>query len=194
MPRSSNPALTQPLEKTGHDVGLVLLSFLLYWTAYQGHALIHPYVSYAQGVDLMFLPAGIKLVMIMVAGWRGALGCGLALLSVAPDFWPEQELAVLSLYSALSVGVTWLVAHLMLNRRGLGPTLEGLRFWDIVLLDAVNTVLHGIAVNLYFWAFGMRSSESLWSSSLAMALGDFLGTGIVMLLVLLAAQLITDCP
>jgi hypothetical protein len=173
-----------------HDVGLTLLSFVLYWSAYQGHELLMPYVSYAQGVDLLFLPAGIKLVMIMVAGWRGALGCGLALLTVAPRFWPEQDLAVLALYSALSVGVTYLVIEWLLRRRGLPQTLQGLSFWDIVVVDAFNTVLHGITVNLYFWLCGLRSADQLWSATLAMALGDFLGTGVALLLVLLAAQVL----
>ncbi|MEY5100780.1 MAG: hypothetical protein RJA36_3499 [Pseudomonadota bacterium] len=178
------------LKQAGHDFGLILLSFLLYWTAYQWHELIVPYVAYAQGVDLLFVPAGVKLVMILVAGWRGALGCGLALLAVAPDFWPDQTLPVLTGYVALSIGVTWLVLDLLLSRRRLGPALEGLRFWDIVRIDALNTLLHGIVVNLYFWTQGLRSADMLWSATLAMALGDFLGTGVVMLVVLLVAQLL----
>ena len=190
MPRTSSLSCNPHIKQTFNDVGLTLLSFLLYWTAYQGHELILPYVAYAQGVELLFLPAGIKLVMIMVAGWRGALGCGLALLTVAPSFWPDQELAVLVLYAALSVGVTFLVAGLLLRHRGMGSTLQGLSFWDIVLIDAFNTVLHGITINLYFWAFGLRSSDELWSTTLAMALGDFLGTGAALLLVLLAAQVL----
>lgn len=190
MPRPSQLVSLPHVRQAAHDIGLTLLSFMLYWTAYQGHELIQPYVAYAQGVDLLFLPAGIKLVMIMVAGWRGALGCGLALLSVAPHFWPEQDLALLMLYAMLSVGITWLVVELMLHHRGMEPTLQGLRFWDIVLIDAFNTMLHGVTINLFFWACGLRSAELLWSATLGMALGDFLGTGAALLLVLLAAQVL----
>lgn len=86
--------------------------------------------------------------------------------------------------------MTWLVLDLLLRRRRLGPALEGLHFWDIVLIDALNTLLHGIVVNLYFWTQGLRSADMLWSATLAMALGDFLGTGVVMLVVLLVAQLL----
>lgn len=171
-------------------LGLIALSFTLSRLTYELHALLTPYVAYTQGVDLLFLPAGVKLVLIMVAGWRGALGCGLALLSLSTRFWPDLEPVWLLLYSALSVGMTWLVVSVMLRRMALGPTLEGLSFWELVQIDMLNTLLHGIAVNGYFWSLGLRSSETFWSAALAMTLGDFLGAGVIMLVVLLAARLI----
>lgn len=189
MPDSglSSPARSQA---TAQDLGLVLLGFVLYWLAYQCHELLLPYVAYRQGVELLFLPAGVKLVMVMVTGWRGALGCGLALFSLATRFWPELDPVWLSAYAALSVGVTWAVVELMLSRKALEPTLEGLSFWDIVQIDALNSLLHGIAVNSLFWSLGLRSSETLASTALAMALGDFLGSGVILLLVLLLARVI----
>jgi len=183
-PRYPSPPLT------AQDLGLVLLGFALYWLTYEFHELLIPYVSYAQGIELLFLPAGIKLVMVMVGGWRGALGCGLALFSLSPRFWPGQDPLWLAGYATLSVCVTWAVLGVMLGRKALGPALEGLSFWDIVQIDATNTLLHGIAINGYFCALGLRSSEALWSSALAMALGDFLGSGMVLLLVLLVARIL----
>lgn len=180
------PSSRWPL--TAQDLGLIALGFTLYWLAYEFHELLLPYVAYAQGVELLFLPAGIKLVMIMVGNWRGALGCGLALFSLSPRFWPGLDLSWQLGYAALSVGMTWLVVGWMLRRKALGSVLEGLSFWDVVQIDAVNTVLHGVAVNGYFWSLGLRSSEMVWPAALAMALGDFLGTGVVMLLVLVAAR------
>ena len=171
-------------------LGLIALSFMLSRLAFELHELMTPYVAYTQGVDLLFLPAGVKLVMIMVAGWRGALGCALSLLSLATRFWPGLEPVWLLLYATLSVGMTWLVVCVMLKCRALGPALEGLSFWDLVQIDMLNTLLHGIAVNSYFWALGLRSSETFWSAALAMSLGDFLGSGVVMLLVLLTARII----
>lgn len=171
-------------------LGLIALSFMLFRLAYELHELVAPYVAYAQGVDLLFLPAGIKLVMIMVAGWRGALGCALSLLSLSTRFWPGLEPIWLLLYATLSVGMTWLVVGAMLRYRALGPALEGLNFWDLLRIDMLNTLLHGIAVNSYFWALGLRSSETFWPAALAMSLGDFLGSGVIMLLVLLTARII----
>jgi hypothetical protein len=175
---------------TFQDIGLVLLGFALYWLMYQFHELLIPYVSYAQGVELLFLPAGIKLVMIMVAGWRGALGCGLALCWISASIWPELDAAWLMAYAALSAGLTWAVVSALLRRKALGPCLEGLSFWDIVQIDAANTLLHGIVINGFLWSLGLRGGEQVWPSALAMALGDFLGSGVVMLLVLLVGQVV----
>jgi hypothetical protein len=175
---------------TFQDIGLVLLGFALYWLMYQFNELLMPYVSYAQGVALLFLPAGIKLVMIMVAGWRGAMGCGLALWWISASIWPELDAAWLMAYAALSAGLTWAVVSALLRRKALGPCLEGLSFWDIVQIDAANTLLHGIVINGFLWSLGLRGGEQVWPSALAMALGDFLGSGVVMLLVLLVGQVV----
>ena len=129
-------------------LGLIALSFALSRLTFELHELLTPYVAYTQGVDLLFLPAGVKLVLIMVAGWRGALGCGLSLLSLSTRFWPGLEPVWLLCYSTLSVGITWLVVSVMLRHMALGPSLEGLSFWELVQIDMLNTLLHGIAVML----------------------------------------------
>lgn len=170
---------------TPQDLALVGLGFVLYLMAYELHQVLLPYVTYVQGVDLLFLPAGIKLVMVMIGGWRGALGCGLALLLMTNHVWPELTPALQVLYAALSAGVTWLVVRQMFSHKGLGQSLEGLCFWDIVHIDAINTLLHGAVLNSFFWLLGTRSAEEWVSSVLAMALGDFLGTGVILILVLL---------
>ncbi len=190
MPISPNTPPSSLWQLVAPHLGLIALSFTLSRLTYELHELVTPYVAYIQGVDLLFLPAGIKLVLIMVAGWRGAVGCGLSLLSLSTRFWPDLEPVWLLLYSTLSVGTTWLVVGVMLRQMALGPTLEGLNFWELVQIDMVNTVLHGIAVNGYFWTLGLRSSETFWPAALAMTLGDFLGTGVIMLLVLLVARVL----
>lgn len=190
MSNSRNTPPSSGWQLMAPHLGLIALSFTLSRLTYELHELVTPYVAYTQGVDLLFLPAGVKLVLVMVAGWRGAVGCGLSLLSLSTRFWPDLEPIWLLLYSALSVGMTWLVVCFMLKRMALGPMLEGLSFWELVQIDMLNTLLHGIAVNGYFWALGLRSSETFWSAALAMTLGDFLGAGVIMLLVLLVARLI----
>lgn len=190
MTNSASPSSSSS-QTSAQNLGLVILSFTLYWLAYECNELLDPYAGYMQGVSLIFLPAGIKLVMLMVTGWRGALGCGLAIFWMATTrFWAGLPLSTLASYAALSVGVTWIVVSLMLRHKALGPELEGLSFRDIVEIDVINTLLHGIAVNSLFWSLGQRSSEALWPSALAMALGDFLGNGIIMLLVLLVARFV----
>jgi len=190
MSTSPNTPPSSPWQLMVPHLGLIALSFTLSRLTFELHELLTPYVAYTQGVDLLFLPAGVKLVLIMVAGWRGALGCGLSLLSLSTRFWPDLEPVWLLCYSTLSVGMTWLVVGVMLRHLALGPTLEGLSFWELVQIDMLNTLLHGFAVNGYFWALGLRNSETFWSAALAMTLGDFLGAGVIMLLVLLVARLI----
>ena len=184
MQPPTGSSLNPPPSPLVQDLHLIALSFALYWGGYELNALLDPYTSYAQGVNLIFLPAGIKLIMIMIAGWRGALGCGLALLWVAARFWAGQPWSVLTAYAALSVALTYGVVSWLLRQRELGATLEGLSFRDIVSIDLVNTLLHGVVINLYWWSLDQRSADALWSAALAMALGDFLGSGVILLLVL----------
>jgi hypothetical protein len=56
--------------------GLALATFcgLVYYAAFFLQTMISPWVNYTQGIDWLFIPAGIKLVAFMIAGVWGFLG------------------------------------------------------------------------------------------------------------------------
>jgi hypothetical protein len=178
--------LRQPFREPTWQEGILLavLSALAYTVTYSANV----YVIRAQetfvGVALFFLPAGVKLVAIMVARYWGALGLFCVNLVHTHSFWNG-----LSWFQMLGVSIVWvgstLAVVVVLSRTmRLSTDLKGLRFGQFVGLSLAAAVVHGLVFNAYMLLIGVRSTSEFIASAKAMALGDFLGSGAVMLLLL----------
>lgn len=177
---SSRLPLQEPNFKEG--LWLALIAALAYAFTFS----INVYVVRAQeafvGVALFFLPAGVKLVAIMLARYWGALGLLCVNFVHTLSFWSGLDLWQMMGVSVVWVGSTLLVVVLMSRLFNLRPDLKGLRFSQFVWLSLVAALFHGLVFNGYMVAIGVRRSSDWLSSAQAMALGDFLGSGAVMLM------------
>jgi len=88
------------------------------------------------------------------------------------------------------VGSTLLVVVVMSRLLNLEPDLKGLRFGQFLGLSLVAALFHGLAFNGYMVAIGIRRTSEWLGSAKAMALGDFLGSGAVMLILFAAVKAI----
>ena len=167
--------------------GLLLsgLSGLGFFLVYQVNELFEPWSEYGQGVNLLFLPAGIKHVAVLIAGPWGALGCCVSLFILALDFWHGTPTGQIATYSLISTGATWLGIILSLRMLGVDADLTRLKFIHLPLMDLVTTAIHGFTTNAYFTLTGMKSGDFL-VHSLAMMVGDFTGSLVVLSLLWLA--------
>ena len=162
------------------NITIALATGVLYLLAYWLNAAFDGFALYAQGVSLIFLPAGVRTVMILIGGKWAAVGAAIALAFVAGGIWPEMSWGVLIGYAALSSLTAWLAIQAMLNLLKVPQDLNGLRFIHLPLIDLVATLAHAFTVNAYFMLVGLRSPSHVADSALAMAFGDFVGTGVVM--------------
>lgn len=159
-------------------------SALVYGLAFWLNDVFTDWILYTQGVSLVYLPAGVKLLLLLIAGWPAALGMGLMLWALSLGFWPQVDAAILLGGAVVSVGTTWAVIHLSLRLLGIGSDLMRLGFFRLVLLDACASIVHGWLMNGYYALVGERAPEAIASSAWAMALGDFTGSGLLLMLLL----------
>lgn len=167
--------------------GLVIASAagVIYFLTYQLNELFDSWALYAQGINLLFLPAGIKHLAILLGGKWGALGCFLALFALASEFWSGQPLEHIALYSLISTASTWAAIVFSLRVLGITPELKNLKFIHLPLIDLITTSVHGFTTNAYFIMVGMKS-ENFTQNALAMMFGDFAGSFILLMLLWLA--------
>lgn len=157
---------------------------LAYWfTAY-----VNTYVVQAQavfsGVALFYLPAGVKLIAIMVARYWGALGLWVANFLHTASGWDGLSFFEVFWMSTLWVGATLTVVVAWAKYVGLRADLKNLTFISFVWLNLIAALVHGLVFNLYMVLIENRNIHEWLSSAKAMALGDFLGSGVLMLLLL----------
>lgn len=170
-------------------IAIVLGSFLLYLGAFRINQTLDEYVIYAQCVALVFLPAGIKHISILIGRLWGAIGCFLALAYVTPDFWTEISWLEIFLYSGISTATTLALILSGMRIMGINSDLSNLRFMHLPLLDLMTTTGHSFVTNAYFVADGMKVNQEFISNALGMAFGDFTGSFIMMMLLFGATKI-----
>lgn len=160
---------------------LAILASILYYLTYRVNEFFDVWFLYSQGINLLFLPAGIKHLAILVAGPWGALGCFVSLFILANEFWQGVPPEQIALYSLISTGATWAGIVLCLKTLGIDRDLRNIRFMHLPLIDLFTTLLHGFVTNLFFITIGMKT-DSFISNALAMMFGDYTGSFIVLTL------------
>lgn len=167
---------------------LAIMAGVAYIVFYRINEFSDTWTVYTQGINLVFLPAGIKHIAILVARGWGALGCLVALFMMASESWSaEPSIKVLG-YSMVSIMATWLGITLGLRAMQVKEDLTNLRFTHLPMMDLITTGLHGGLVNLYFIASGMKSDYFL-NNAMAMMLGDFIGSFIILMCLLITLKL-----
>ena len=160
----------------------LFLSFLagsFFYFSYKINEELLSWAVYSQGISLIFLPAGIKHLSILLAGGWGALGCFGALFLLALDFWSGIHPYIIFLYCIVSTCATWLGVWLSLNILGITPDLGNLKFIHLPQMDFITATVHAIIINVFFIATSMKSSHA-FSNYLAMLLGDYIGGFIIL--------------
>lgn len=142
-----------------------------------------------KAVDWVYLPAGVKIISILIARQYGAIGVGLANYVVALTQWQGSNPAVVAMVSLVWVGSTYLGIALMLKLCRVKNNLSGLRYGQLTFIILGTNLTGGLIYNAFLWAIGEREYFEYWSSVIAMTLGDFLGTGILLMLMLLLVEL-----
>lgn len=160
----------------------LFLSFIagsFYYLSFRVNEQLGSWAVYSQGISLIFLPAGIKHLSILLAGRWGALGCFLALFLLANGFWEGAHPFTLFLYALVSTCATWFGVWTSLKILDIHPDLANLRFIHLPQMDFITATVHAIVINVFFILASLKSSH-VFANYLAMLLGDYIGSFIVL--------------
>ncbi len=160
---------------------LALLAGLTFYLGYRVNEQMDSWALYAQGINLIFLPAGIKHLSILLCGKWGALGCLVGLFILANEFWNGVPTEHIALYSVVSTAATWMGIALSMRILGIDKNLQNLQFIHLPVMDLITTAIHGFTTDAFFILAGMKS-ENFISNALAMMFGDFTGSFITLML------------
>ena len=155
------------------------LLWLAFWQASQSTL---SFTQLANGITLVYVPAGIRLVILLISGIWGAVGIALAfpfaLLQVYPDASWQEMLA----YSAIAGFVPWATVLAVCRAANVSRDLASLRSIHLPLLAAAISVAGALAYAGALTLFGRLQAELLLQNVTAMSAGDFLGCFAVVLL------------
>jgi hypothetical protein len=157
------------------DLVVMAASCLIFMGSFHLNQYFDSYMLYAPGVSLIFLPAGIKLLAILVGRFPAIVGLYMASVYMSTKVWHDLQMVSLYLFAAASVFSYAIVAYVVLKLVGVLHDLNNLRYHHIVLLSLTASVLNGVIHGLAYSMAGVAAADVQWVTSAAMALGDFLG-------------------
>lgn len=154
----------------------ILAVATLYFVGFYANDVLFSNLEHHRGANWIFLPAGLRLLGVLLLGSRGAIGIFLGSLLVV---WNKVEPTAIGLIvePMISAGAPLLTYYLVL-RYGLSVELKNLSAKRLLLLATFFAVTSALIHSVWFVTQGV--AESFASSFIAMFIGDLLGTTLVL--------------
>ncbi len=174
MPIFQNTA--QPLNLQT-QAALMLLCGLLYFYAFQLNVYWFEWLEFSYGANWVFLPSGFRLLLVLVFAMAGSLGITLSSMVINYSFDPEAH--VFNMVTSLISGFgPYLARHLAIRWFQLDTQLHNLSGRVFFQLSVLFALVSALAHQL--WFFWNNKTTNFVASTVAMGVGDWLGTVLVL--------------
>lgn len=169
---------------------IVVLSGSAWVASFLAHEHLMPFLSHAPGIDLVFIPSGVRLIAIMIGGIWAVAGVSLgSLLLTGPEFHTMNAGVVLAV-SACAGLFPYLALRASMRILRVEPGLGNLSASHLPFISLGVALGSSVLHNLLFGALGLEPWQAFGDHVLAMATGDFLGILLAMVIVLLLLRAI----
>jgi hypothetical protein len=139
--------------------------------------LLFPWAEYGQFHYWLFLPAGLKLLFLMLFGWRAVFGIGIAIAAIALN-----EISDVGLVKAIFLGgISSLVSLFALTGASRMAKVQfpwsDLRWYQLAFIVVIVSLLDSMAIHLTLALISidsiMGTAQDILVSSFARSLGTF---------------------
>lgn len=173
---------------------VLVVSGLAFSFSFRLNQLLDEYFVYAPGISLLFIPAGVKLLLVLVGRLPAVVGILIVSVYLGTGIWPDKSMVTVFNFAFVSLMTYPVASYIVMRVVGIHRDLYNLRYWHIVVLSLAASVLNGIVHNIDYWIEGVSDTESQWGNTAAMVLGDFLGCFVVVSLFHTATLLLSKKP
>jgi hypothetical protein len=168
--------------EVGSDLLVVVSAFLLFTGSYKVNEYFDSFMLFAAGVSLIYIPAGVKLLCLLVGGVPAILGLFVSSLYLNVLLWSTLTLTSALYFATIGVGSYAMAVYLTKHYLSIKSDLSNLNYWHIVVLSVAASFFNGFGQNFVYLTQGVTGSEEFLSKSTAMAFGDFLGCFLIVML------------
>ena len=161
---------------------------LAFALSFRVNQLLDDWFVYVQGISFLFLPAGIKLLFVVIGRAPAILGIMAASVYLGYGIWPDKSIGAVIEFALISLITYPASADLVMRWLQIQRDLVNLQYWHIVVLSLAASVTNGIAHNLLYVAEDVTAPQEFWVKAAAMTFGDFKGCLVVVALFQLAVS------
>lgn len=156
----------------------IAIPFILYWI------FVAPLYFFSQLKSspitfFIFLPAGVKLVSILIFDWRGMVGVALGTFSrLASTEFSQPVVSWLFIAFSTTLSI-YLVVRVVLKLMGIERDLSNLRYYQVLMLATITSIVNGfIFAYGVGWFTTVHMSKDLFHSSFITIMGNFTGNAV----------------
>ena len=166
---------------------LILMSAVSYFYAFKLNLHWFDWMEFSHGTNWVFIPSGLRLLFVLVLARLG--GIGIALGSIGVNYtYGDVDAHLFNIVTGLISGLSpFLARYLAMRWFNFDTLLFNFTAKDLfrvsILFAVVNALLHQL------WYFWMDKTPDFLSSALAMGVGDWFGTVLVLTAASLGIQL-----
>lgn len=164
------------------NVAVAVAAFFLFVWSFDLNTLFDQQFLFVPGVNLVFIPAGIKLLCLLVGGSAAAVGLFASSVYLSLEVWKNLPFVSIVYFGIISIATYAGAVYGVMRVFKVRHDLSNLNYWHIVALSACASLLNGFAHNVVYWTQGVTAADQFLTKSTAMAFGDFLGCCIVVML------------
>lgn len=166
---------------------LVLICATVYFYAFQLNLYWFDWIEFSHGVNWIFIPSGLRLLFVLLLVRLGGIGIALSSIGVNYTFG-EADAHMFNIITGVISGASPCIARYLaiqwFNLDSLLFNLTASDFFKIsVLFAATNSLMHQL------WFIWVNKTQDFLASTLAMVVGDWFGTVLVLATVSLCIQL-----
>lgn len=161
------------------QAALVLVCSIAYFYAYQLNMHWFEWSEFSHGTNWVFIPSGLRLLLVLVLPLTGALGIAAASMVINYGFNVDAHFYNI-VTSLISAAAPYVSRHIAVHFLQLNPLLTGLTSAGFFKLSVLFAIINALMHQIWF-AWNGLSQDSL-SSSVVMGVGDWVGTVLVLTL------------
>lgn len=164
------------------DAALVVTSGLIWCGVWLANMYLMSATKVAPGIDLLFLPAGFRLLIVIVFGFWGALGIFLADPLMFMLEFGNGGIGSMLVNALIAGFAPYLTVRAFSRLAGIEGSLIQLKPMHLPLLALAVSVVTPLLFNLHFMLSGRTPPSEFLHNFTAMMTGDFLGCLLVSVL------------
>ncbi len=163
---------------------IIVSTALAYFLAFNLNNYLFSSFDYSSGVAWIFLPSGLRLAFVLLFVESGAIGVALASTTISYLYQFDGDLITILGTGLMSGFAPWLARLICIDRLKLDINLNNLKGFTLLKISVIFAVFSPVLHQLWFTWRG--HTTNFISSTAVMAVGDLVGT----IIVLYAAKLL----
>ena len=166
---------------------LVLICAVAYFYAFKLNLYWFDWIEFSHGVNWVYIPSGLRLLFVLILARIG--GVGITLSSIFINYTlGDADAHVFNIVTGLISGASPCIArYLAIRWFHLDPLLFNLTSPDFFKISVLFALMNGLLHQVWFvW---MDKTQDFLASTLAMGVGDWFGTVLVLATASLGIQI-----